>query len=86
MSELEIKESDYMKRSIEFWKYMFSSSAALLLIIAWKVLSEKEFLLAITDNLIVAFLVMILTICIGCICWESMKAWRKHIDELKPTS
>ena len=35
-----MEESDYIKRNIELYKYLFSSSAALLLIIVWKTMTE----------------------------------------------
>ncbi len=77
------KESDYIKRSIELNKYLFSSSAALLLIIAWKTLTEINVLTNIKNNLFLSILVIGITLCVGIICWKSFRKWDNLVKELK---
>jgi len=71
------EESDYIKRSIELYKYLFSSSAALLLIMTWKLFTEIKVLTSIQG-----ILIMVFTLCAGFLCVYAIKKWTNLVEEL----
>jgi|GEM_PF-3827121 len=77
------KESDYIKRSIELYKYTFSSSAGLLLIIGWKILSEINVVTEIKANMLLAILIFLVTSCVAIICMGSFNRWMTFVEKLK---
>ena len=77
------KESDYIKRSIEFHKYLFSSSAALLLIIVWKILTEYDNISKIKDSLLSNILIIGFTFGLTILCYDSLRKWSMRVEELK---
>lgn len=76
-------ESDYIKRSIELYKYLFSSSAALLLIIVWKTLTDVNILTTVITSWFLTISEIVITLCVGTICWNSFKKWNNLVEELK---
>jgi len=77
------KESDYIKRSIELYKYLFSSSVALLLIILWKILTEINILTNIKADWILTILTFVIIVCLVFICIRSYEEWNNLIKQLK---
>jgi hypothetical protein len=77
------KESDYIKRSIELNKYVFSSSAALLLIIIWKTLTEIDVLTKIRGDWFLSIMTISMILGVGYICCKSWKKWTNLVEELK---
>ena len=73
-----MEESDYIKRSIELYKYLFSSSAALLLIMTWKLFTEVKVLTSIQG-----ILIMVFTLCAVFLCLYSSKKWTDFVEKLK---